>query len=66
LKLKKLTRPKQKTKLDFKQLYNEMVRVEYASEAANLIGERIATNSDIQDDTTNLHEALLQTKSYQL
>ena len=58
LRLKKLTRPKQKPKLDFKQLHNEMVRVEFASEAANLIGERITRNSDIQDDYTNLHEAL--------
>ena len=57
LRLKKLTRPKQKPKLDFKQLHNETVRVEFASEAANLIGERITTNSDIQDNYTNLHEA---------
>jgi len=35
-----------------------MVRVEFASEAANLIGERTTRNSDIQDDYTNLHEAL--------
>jgi len=35
-----------------------MVRVEFAQEAANLIGEHITTNSDIQDDYTNLHEAL--------
>jgi len=47
LRLKKLTRPKQKPKLNSKQLHNEMVRVEFASEAANLIGERITTNSDI-------------------
>jgi len=35
-----------------------MVRVEFASETANLIGERITSNSNIQDDYTNLHEAL--------
>jgi len=45
-----------------------MVRVEFASETANLIGERITTNSNIQDDYTNLHEALTTAadKSYQL
>jgi len=33
LRLKKLTRPEQKPKLNFKQLHNELVRVEFASEA---------------------------------
>jgi len=39
-------------------LHNEMVRVEFAPKEANFIGECTTTNSDMQNDYTNLHEAL--------
>ena len=53
-----MTRPEQKPKLNFKQLHNELVRVEFASEARIMLKKYIDTGADIEEDYANLQKAL--------